>query len=267
MSGVVKLKAARAVADLSQGTIIAMVEIAAPPERVFRAISDPNEIVKWWGSDQVYRTTEATADFRVGGSWRSAGKGADGRPFAVEGEYLEIESPRRIVQTWRPDWDAGQTSTLRYTLDAIPGGTRLTVRHEGFAGRPESCEGHTSGWEMVLGWLEHHVSGAQPGAAPSDSRYFLCKLIPPRTNFPANITPAEGKAMNEHVAYWTQLAEEGVAIVFGPVVDPAGNWGVGIVRARDEDAIRALQKVDPAIQSGLGFKFETYAMPQAVMRG
>ena len=70
---------ARAIADVSTGVILATVSIAAPPERVFRALTEPGEIVRWWGSDELYRTTNHVADLRPGGAWRSEGKGADGR--------------------------------------------------------------------------------------------------------------------------------------------------------------------------------------------
>lgn len=89
---------ARAVADLADGMILATVEIAAPPERVFRALTS-REIVEWWGADGVYRTTEWTGDVRPGGTWRASGVGADGKPFAVEGEYLEIDPPGRPEDT------------------------------------------------------------------------------------------------------------------------------------------------------------------------
>jgi uncharacterized protein YndB with AHSA1/START domain len=82
--------AARAIADVSAGVILATVTIAAPPERVFRAITEPGEIVRWWGSDELYRTTSHTADLRPGGAWRSEGKGSDGTPFVVEGEFVRI---------------------------------------------------------------------------------------------------------------------------------------------------------------------------------
>jgi uncharacterized protein YciI len=56
---------------------------------------------------------------------------------------------------------------------------------------------------------------------------------------------------------------EGTAIVFGPVADPKGAWGVGIVRAADEAAVHALEASDPAIQSKRGFRYEVLPMPSA----
>jgi uncharacterized protein YndB with AHSA1/START domain len=93
------------------------------------------------------------ADLKVGGLWRAEGRGADGKPYSVSGKFLEVDPPRKLVQTWKYDWDDGGVTTLTYRLDATPQGTRLTVRHEGFRGQPDACQSHADGWTMVLGWL------------------------------------------------------------------------------------------------------------------
>jgi uncharacterized protein YciI len=85
------------------------------------------------------------------------GRNQDGTPFSVGGEILEVDPPKRFVHTWKAAWDGNQVTTVAYQLDPIPEGTRVTLRHEGFAGRPASCEGHTQGWERVLGWLTSHL--------------------------------------------------------------------------------------------------------------
>jgi uncharacterized protein YndB with AHSA1/START domain len=157
---------ARSVADVTAGVIHASVEIAAPPERVFRALTDGNEVVKWWGSPDTYRIDEFKADLRVGGRWYSRGHAVDGKPFRTEGEFLEVDPPRVLSQTWNPDWAPGLKTKLTYRLDPIPGGTRLTLRHEGFGDHREAFEGHTRGWERVLGFLNDYVSAsARPGFA------------------------------------------------------------------------------------------------------
>jgi uncharacterized protein YciI len=71
--------------------------------------------------------------------------------------------------------------------------------------------------------------------------------------------------MGEHVGYWKKLLDEGTAFAFGPVADPKGVWGVGIVEVEGEAAISALEKGDPAIQSGLGFRYEALPMPQVIV--
>ena len=150
------LRSARAVADVTSGILLASVEIAASPERVFAALSS-QEITKWWGSGETYRTTKWTGHVRVGGEWIAEGIGANG-PFSVRGEYLVVDPPLRLVQTWRAAWDSDHTTTITYRLEPIAGGTRLTLRHEGFEDRVDACRGHSDGWERVLTWLQQHFA-------------------------------------------------------------------------------------------------------------
>lgn len=143
---------ARVLADPGAGSIHATVEIGATPERVFRAIAS-EEITQWWGSAELYRTTSWTGDVRPGGAWLTQGVSAEGEPFSVGGEFIEVDAPRRIVMTWKADWDGGNVTTITYELQAIPGGTRLTLEHTGFGDRIDSCNGHANGWGRVLTWL------------------------------------------------------------------------------------------------------------------
>jgi uncharacterized protein YndB with AHSA1/START domain len=148
---------ARAVADLSAGLILASVEIAATPERVFAAISTA-EVAEWWGSAATYRVTRWTADLRSGGSWRCEGVSANGESFTVSGDIVSVEPPRLLVQTWKYGDQTTPATTLRYRIDPIPGGSRVTIRHEGFTDAA-SCESHAMGWERVLGWLTQWILG------------------------------------------------------------------------------------------------------------
>lgn len=249
---------ATAVADVSEGLILARVEISAPPERVFRALTT-EELTRWWGADDLYRTTSFAIDLRPGGRWRTEGRGADGHAFHVGGEVLEVEPPRRLVQTWEPSWDPGPPTKIVYTLDAIDGGTRVTVRHSGFTSdRAATCDGHAHGWTRVLGWLTSYVEPA------SDQRYFLVRLIPPRPSFALDMSADERTMMRAHSNYWRGKLAEGAAIAFGPVLDPAGAWGVGLVRARDEAEVREFEAGDPAITAGVGFRYEILPMASAV---
>ena len=97
-------------------------------------------------------------------------------------------------------------------------------------------------------------------------RYFFCKLIPPRPTFQQDMTDTERNLMTQHVAYWTDLAEQGIAVAFGPVADPEGGYGVGIVEIEDGADPRDLERNDPTIKSSLGFKYEIQPMLTAVLR-
>jgi uncharacterized protein YciI len=91
----------------------------------------------------------------------------------------------------------------------------------------------------------------------TDKKHFLIKLIPPRSTFPQDITENEQKIMTEHGAYWTDLMNRGMIIVFGPVFDPKGAWGLGIAEVESEDQIRGLIADDPSVKCGLN-TFEIY---------
>lgn len=208
------------------------------------------ELTKWWGSAEMYRTTKFAIDLRPGGTWRSDDVGDDGKPFHVEGEVLEVDPPRRLVQTWKPSWDDAPGTKVIYTLEPIETGTRVTVKHSGFTSA-SSCEGHGAGWEHVLEWLGGFV---QP--AP-ELRYFMCKLLPPRATFMQDMNAAERTAMQAHAAYWRVKLAEGAAIAFGPVADPAGGYGLGILAVPDEATLRTFQGADPAIVAKLGLRYET----------
>jgi len=93
-------------------------------------------------------------------------------------------------------------------------------------------------------------------------RHFLVKLIPPRPSFALDMTEDERKLMQQHGAYWAELAQEGIALLFGPVLDPAGSYGIGILEVEKEEEVSILTENDPVTKSQLHFRHEAYAMPQ-----
>lgn len=101
----------------------------------------------------------------------------------------------------------------------------------------------------------------------SAPQYFLCRLTPPRSSFAADMTAEERAVMTRHVAYWTDRAKDGQIVVFGPVADPAGSWGVMIVQAADAEAVEAMTADDPAIVAHIGMRYDIYPMPRAYVAG
>jgi hypothetical protein len=92
--------------------------------------------------------------------------------------------------------------------------------------------------------------------------YFFLRTNNPRPTFNEDMTPAERERIEAHVAYWTERARERISIVFGPVADPAGFFGIAVCRAPDEDTMRRLVKADPA--NGL-LEYEITPMVAAVI--
>lgn len=154
----------------AQDAVTGEIFIAAPPERVFQAITDPKQMPQWWGQQGMYRITEWTADLRPGGKWSSVGIGADGTAFRVDGEYLEINPPRLLVHTWIASWNGSLKTVVRWELEprSVHGlqhagpqkmgtGTVVKIRQEGFAGAPLAARDRAQGWTRVLGWMQAFV--------------------------------------------------------------------------------------------------------------
>jgi uncharacterized protein YciI len=77
-------------------------------------------------------------------------------------------------------------------------------------------------------------------------KYFIFRLNPTRPGFAQNMSAEERITMQEHIPYWKDLMKQGIALVFGPVHDPKGVYGKGIIQAESEDQVRDLFANDPA---------------------
>jgi hypothetical protein len=96
---------------------------------------------------------------------------------------------------------------------------------------------------------------------------FFCKLVPPRPTFALDLSPAELEVMKRHALYWQDLIARCVVRVFalGPVMDPAGTFGIVVMEREDETAVRLLTGGDPAITADIGMRYEIHPMPRGVM--
>ena len=140
----------------SPGAIDAIVEeitITASAERIFEALTDPEQRAKWWGAKGRFETKHMDSDLRPGGCWLMSGIGMGGKPFTIRGVYRTIQRPRVLAFTWLPSWDEEATETLvRFELDEHDGLTTVRLTHTGFAS--EGARTRHQGWPQILGWLK-----------------------------------------------------------------------------------------------------------------
>ena len=68
---------------------------------------------------------------------------------------------------------------------------------------------------------------------------FVFRLQAPRPTFALDMTDEEREIMGRHAAYWKPRLDAGQMVVFGPVLDGTGSWGLGVVEADDEEELRA----------------------------
>jgi uncharacterized protein YndB with AHSA1/START domain len=131
--------------------------IAAPPERIWRALLDGEFTRQYWGHENV-------SDWKPGSPWEH--RRADGsRDLALVGEVLEADPPRRLVLSWADPRDRDRRdrhSRVTFELEPIGAMTRLTVTHDELEEGSEMQRNISQGWPRVLSSLKSLLETGQP---------------------------------------------------------------------------------------------------------
>jgi uncharacterized protein YndB with AHSA1/START domain len=145
--------------------VITEIEIAAPPERVFQAIVDREQARQWGGGD-AFEIILWEMDPRPGGKWEFASKERSGKKnpagldrFEHHGEFLEVDPPRLVVQTWYANWhpDPSHRTVVRWDLTPTKTGTHLKVTHSGLAPLAGAAQGYSQGWPGLVQQIKNFV--------------------------------------------------------------------------------------------------------------
>lgn len=147
-------------------SIVSEIDISAPPERVFKALTDPAELQRWFTNPECPAKTWEM-DPRPGGHYRYETEPGsivvnNVRQFKCHGEILEVDPPRLLVYTWIANWhdDAASRTVVRWELAPKDGGTHVRVTHSGLAQLPVARKDYAGGWpgvvEMLKKFVEHH---------------------------------------------------------------------------------------------------------------
>jgi uncharacterized protein YndB with AHSA1/START domain len=111
-------------------------EFDAPPEKVFRAHTDPELVVRWLGPRGLTMTID-TWDCRTGGSYRYVHE-RDGEEYGFRGTFHEVRPDELIVQTFTFEGFPDGVALEKLTLEDLGGGrTRLVATSlvDSFEGR------------------------------------------------------------------------------------------------------------------------------------
>jgi uncharacterized protein YndB with AHSA1/START domain len=141
------------------------IEIKAPPERVWRALTSAAELSAWF---QVKIEGEISPGNEV---WMTSVHAQHaGTRFRVR--FVEMTPPRRFAWQWCPgavdptvDYSREPQTTVTFTLEPYGTGTRLSVAETGFdeialTRRAKVYADNSQGWTEVLGWLQRYVETA-----------------------------------------------------------------------------------------------------------
>ena len=131
--------------------------LAAAPSLVYRAWTDPEMLMHWFGPDHC-TVFHAEADVRVGGRFRVRMKATDGEIHDVSGTYEVVVPDERLEFSWAWITMPERESRVTVTIKPDGDGSMLTLFHERFADEAAK-EGHSYGWTQALGKLERTLAG------------------------------------------------------------------------------------------------------------
>ncbi|MBA8876657.1 SRPBCC domain-containing protein [Phyllobacterium myrsinacearum] len=137
-------------------TIVRIVD--APVALVFKAWSQPEHVMRWWGPKN-FTCPGCVMDFREGGAYRSSIRSPDGEDAWMVGHYREIVEPERIVFTfaWEDaDGTRGPQTLVSIALSAQGHRTKL-VFHQAPFDSVEDRDSHRNGWTECMERLEAYV--------------------------------------------------------------------------------------------------------------
>ncbi len=128
----------------------------APRERVFRALTDAEQLVKWWGP-KGFTVPDLALDVRPGGAWRTTMRSPDGEDHVMSGVYREIVPPSRLVFTWGMEGPRRHETVVTIELFEVADGTWLELHQEVFDSA-ESRARHEHGWAGCFDCLEEALA-------------------------------------------------------------------------------------------------------------
>lgn len=143
--------------------------LAASPDVVFEAWTDPQHLSNWWGPEGFATTTHGM-DLRPGGLWRFTMHGPDGRDYENEVEFLQVDPPSRLVYRHR-DVDEAEPVRFRAEVTFVGLGTKtlLTMRmvfeSPDDLARTEDAYGASEGLVETLARFTGFVAGLAGGRA------------------------------------------------------------------------------------------------------
>lgn len=94
--------------------------------------------------------------------------------------------------------------------------------------------------------------------------WFLYRLLAPRPDFATTMSEEEMAAMGAHAEYWRGYLDGGRVLVFSPVADPAGSWGMAVVNGETAEEVAALGARDPVVVRGI-CTYDVLALPFPVV--
>lgn len=129
--------------------------LAATPERVLAAFTDPEQFAAWFGTEAVHVPLDSVVlDAREGGRWTATMILPDGSTIHWVGEYVEVDPPHALAFTITDDDSNPQRDVVRASVTPVGDGSELVLTQSGGGLSPEEYEQTAVGWSGFLDALE-----------------------------------------------------------------------------------------------------------------
>lgn len=122
--------------------------IKASPAKVWAAITQPEQMLLWWGPD-AGPTLSAVAEVRPGGRFSVVFRLLNGQEHNPTGVYQEVVPEKKLVFTWDLPGASEPASLVTFRLEPRDGGTELTLTHEHLPDE-DTRQSHEAGWNGLL---------------------------------------------------------------------------------------------------------------------
>jgi uncharacterized protein YndB with AHSA1/START domain len=156
----------RTVVTPDQDAVIGEVQVAAPVERIFQALTSSDQLMRWWnGEGGSCRVKSWEMDARLGGRMRYVVEDAKGDTLPggqgmIAGEIVVFDPPRSLAYTWTASFHSKPEVVTRVRWDLVPndGGTLVKMTHGGLKPLPEGST-YAEGWPGIMGSLKSFAEG------------------------------------------------------------------------------------------------------------
>jgi uncharacterized protein YndB with AHSA1/START domain len=154
--------AAETAAKPNERTLVLTRVFDSPPALMFKAWTEPEHLVRWWGPEG-FTMPSCQIDLRPGGAYRYQMRSAEGTDHWLRGVFKEIDPPHRLVLTWA--WEnvegdmgsVGHETLLTVTFADYQGKTKLTMHQAEFES-VSARDAHNKGWSSALERLGAYVA-------------------------------------------------------------------------------------------------------------
>ncbi len=131
----------------------------APRSLVFKAWTEPDRIMQWWGP-RGFTTLSCEMDLRPGGLWRTRSRSPEGKEYAEHGIFREIVEPERLVftQAWEDAAGNPKHETLVTITFTEQGNKTLLSFRQGVFESVPSRDAHEEGWSSAFELLAESLA-------------------------------------------------------------------------------------------------------------